>query len=246
MEKKLIDRIAGIVGDKNINLSLDKIYAYPEDSEAILKIVGLAKENRFKIIPVGTESKIDYDRALSDNTLILNLSKLNRIKKVVPQDLYVVLEPGVLLKNLNKDLEPYGVFYPLAAPQHKGTVGGSIGAGLKGMGDERTVHTKDFTLALEVIISTSEKLRTGARVFKTVTGYDLPRLFVGSWGSLGVITEVSLRLHPLERRKDFENISFVSEVKKKVDRGKDDPKTKLNRKVKEALDPLGIFSDFIY
>lgn len=243
-EKRLIDEIAKIVGDKNISLSLDRLYAYPEDSEIILKVIGLAKENRFKIIPVGSESKIDYNRALKDNTLILSLTKIDQIKKVVPEDLYVISEPGVLLKDLNKNLEPFDLFYPFSDIQQKGTIGGSIGAGLKGMCDQRIVHTKDFTLALEVMLSTGEKLKTGARVFKTVTGYDLPRLFVNSWGSLGIITEVSLRLHPLGRKKDFENISFASMVKKKVDRGEDNPKFHLNQKIKQALDPLSIFPDF--
>jgi len=245
MDKKLIDRIAKIVGDENINLNLDRLYAYPPDTEAIREVLALAREERLNIIPVGTESKVNYQRTLKENTLILNLSRFNRIKKVVPEDLYVILEPGILLKEINKNLKSYGVFYPLAKSQDKGTVGGSIGAGIKGTTNERAVLTRDFTLALEVVLASGEKLKTGARVFKSVTGYDLPKLFVGSWGSLGIITEVSLRLHPLERKDDFENISFTAPVMKKVDRVEDDPKIKLNRKIKEALDPSGIFTDFV-
>jgi len=250
LQKNLIDKIGSLVGDRNLRLDLDRICAFPEDASIVPQLVKLAIENSFKVIPVGNESKIQYDKTLSGfplkihpegNELVINLSKLNRIKKVVPEDLYVILEPGVGLKDLNKLLEPYNLFYPLSTKEQKGTIGGSVACGLKGKTNERIVPTKDFVLALEIVTADGEGIKTGARVFKSVTGYDLPRIFVGSWGTLGIITEISLRLHPIGRKKDFENVTILPFEKMGIKGSEVDPKIKLNWRIKKLLDPKGVF-----
>ena len=122
LQKNVIDMIASLVGDRNLRLDLDRICAFPEEASVVPSLVKLASENSFKVIPVGNESMIQYDKTLSGfplkihplgNELIMNLSKLNRIKKVVPEDLYVILEPGVGVKDLNKLMEPYNLFYDI-------------------------------------------------------------------------------------------------------------------------------------
>ncbi len=242
LEKPIVDAIARLVGEKNVKLELDRVYAYPEDPDPIPKLVNLAAKGKFRIIPVGAETKINYDDILSGNELILSLSRLNQIKKVVPDDLYLVVEPGFLLRDLNKSIKSDHVFYPLSSDHQKGTVGGSVACGLEGKTKDQRVVTKDFILGMEVVTSTGEILNAGARVFKSVTGYDLTRLFTGSWGTLGIITEVSLRLHPSGRRGDFENVTILSPVTKRTDKSLDqDPKTRLNIRLKQELDPEGIF-----
>lgn len=252
LSKNVIDKIASLVGDRNLRLDLDRICASPEEASVVPSLVKLASENSFKVIPVGNESMIQYDKTLSGfplkihpkgNELIVNLSKLNRIKKVVPEDLYVILEPGVGFKDLNMLFEPYNLFYPLSTKDQKGTIGGSVASGVKGKTNERIVQTKDFVLALEIVTADGEVIKTGARVFKSVTGYDLPRIFVGSWGTLGIITEISLRLHPLGRKKDFENVTTLPLEKAEIKSSKDDPKIRLNLRIKEILDPKGVFPD---
>lgn len=243
MNKSIVDAVAKFVGEGNMKLELDRVYAYPEDPETIPDLVKLAVKEKFKIIPVGAETKIKYDDILSGNELILSLSKLNHIKKVVPDDLYLIVEPGFLLKDLNKSLKSHNVFYPLALEDQKGTVGGSIACALEGKSKDQKILTKDFILGVKVILSNGEILDAGARVFKSVTGYDLPRLFLGSWGTLGIITEVSLRLHPLVRKGDYENVITFHPTRKSLDKSKDDPKSRLNTNLKKELDPQGIFMD---
>jgi FAD/FMN-containing dehydrogenase len=241
LNKSIVDQVAKLVGEGNMKLELDRVYAYPEDSEKIPELVKLAAKEKFKIIPVGTETKIKYNHILSGNELILSLSKLNHIKKILPDDLYLIVEPGFLLKDLNKSLKSHNVFYPLALEDHKGTVGGSIAYALEGKTNNQKVLTKDFILGVQVILSNGEILNAGARVFKSVTGYDLPRLFLGSWGTLGIITEVSLRLHPLGRKSDYENVTLIAPLRKSLNESKDDSKNKLNTRIKKELDPQGIF-----
>jgi FAD/FMN-containing dehydrogenase len=243
LNKSIVDTVARLVGEKNMKLDLDRVYAYPENSEIIPELVKLAAKEKFKIIPVGAETKIKYDDILSGNELILSLSKLNHIKKVVPDDLYLIVEPGFLLKDLNKSLKSHNVFYPLALEDQKGTVGGSVAYALEGKTKDQQVLTKDFILGVQVILSNGEILDAGARVFKSVTGYDLPRLFLGSWGTLGIITEVSLRVHPLGRKSDYQNVTILTPTRKSLDKSKDDSKNKLNTRIKKELDPQGIFTE---
>lgn len=241
LKKPIVDRIANLIGEQNVKLELDRVHACPENSDPIVELVNLAAKEKFRIIPVGTETKIRYDDILSGNELILSLSKLNHIKKVVPDDLYLIVEPGFLLKDLNKALKSSNVFYPLATDDQKGTVGGSVACGLEGKTRNQKVLTKDFILGVKAITSTGEMLDAGARVFKSVTGYDLTRLFTGSWGTLGIITEVSLRLHPLGRKNDYENVTILAPARKSLDKSEDDSKNKLNTRIKKELDPRGIF-----
>ena len=241
LNKSILDTMARLVGEKNMKLELDRVYAYPENPENIPDLVKLAAKEKFKIIPVGAETKIKYDHILSGKELILGLSRLNHIKKVVPDDLYLIVEPGFLLKDLNKSLKSHNVFYPLAIENHKGTVGGSVACALEGKTKDQKVLTRDFILGVQVILSNGEILDAGARVFKSVTGYDLSRLFLGSWGTLGIITEVSLRLHPLVRKKDFDNVTIIAPKRKSLDKSKDDSKNKLNTSIKTELDPQGVF-----
>ena len=241
LNKSIVDAVARLVGEKNMKLELDRVYAYPEESEHIPELVKLAVKDKFKIIPVGTETKIKYDNILSGNELILSLSRLNHIKKVVPDDLYLIVEPGFLLKDLNKSLKSHNVFYPLALENHKGTVGGSVAYALEGKSKDQKVLTRDFILGVQAILSNGEILDAGARVFKSVTGYDLPRLFLGSWGTLGIITEVSLRLHPLGRKSDYENVTILTPIRKSLDKSKEDPKNIINTRIKKEFDPQGVF-----
>jgi FAD/FMN-containing dehydrogenase len=159
----------------------------------------------------------------------------------VPDDLYLIVEPGFLLKDLNKSLKSHNVFYPLALEDQKGTVGGSVACALEGKTNDQKVLTKDFILGVQVILSNGEILNAGARVFKSVTGYDLPRLFLGSWGTLGIISEASLRLHPLGRKSDYQNVTALTPARKSLNKSKDDSKNKLNARIKKELDPQGVF-----
>jgi len=242
LNHSLIENLKKIAGEKNLQILFDRIAVSPENSLTVSQILKLANQEKFRVIPVGTESILNAQSLLTGKELFLKSDRLNKIKKVVAEDLYVILEPGFPLKDLNEQLQPFNLFYPLADNTLTGTVGGAVACNLKGEAKEKNLQTKDYVLALEVVDPQGEILRIGARTFKSVTGYDLPRLFVGSWGTLGVITEISLRLVPLGKKKDYEDI--ILKVPKRSDsEDRNDYRNVLSSRIKKSLDPSGIFPD---
>ncbi len=242
LNQTLIENLKRMSGEENLQILSDRIESSPENSLAISEIVKLANQEKFSVIPVGTGSILHWGNLLTGKELFLKSSRLDKIKKVVAEDLYVILEPGFPLKGLNEKLQPYNLFYPLADKTSQGTIGGAVASNLKGQARDRNLQTKDYVLALEVVDPQGEILRVGARTFKSVTGYDLPRLFVGSWGTLGVITEISLRLVPLGKRKDYENLNLKVPRRTKSKDG-DDYKDVLSSRIKKSLDPNGVFPE---
>jgi len=237
LKPEILGQIKSILGEDKVNISEGKVFLYPQDTSSIAEIVKLANQKNFKIIPLGKETKIKYQS--QEDEVVIKTDRLNKIKKVVPEDLYIILEPGVSLKELNQEISSYSLFYPLSTENSLGTTGGSVATSLQGENNLKEIKTKEYVLALEIVSPTGEILKVGARTFKSVTGYDLPRLYVGSWGSLGMITEITLRLMPVGKKDEFENI--VLKTSKKINPSSDDPKDKVNLRIKEILDPQGIF-----
>jgi len=242
LKDKTIEAIKRILGNQALKTEGSKTYALPEQASQISELVKLTSREKFKILPLGNESRTDLSKFSENDTLFLKMSRLSRIKKIVPQDLYVVVEPGLNLKELNSHLLSHNLFYPLSVESSSESVGGSVAVGLSGNASGKVVHTKELVLALEIVSSSGEILKTGAEVFKSVTGYDTTRLLVGSWGTLGIITSVSLRVFPLNRKKEFEDLKFLNPSFPERKKG-NNSKVNLNRRIKKLLDPEGVFID---
>lgn len=250
LNQNLIDQLEKIVKKDNLQIHSEKVFVYPENTSAVSDVVKLANQEKFKILPLGSGSILDWAKLLSENMVILKSDRLNTVKKVLPEDLYVILQAGFPLKDLNHNLEPFKLFYPLA-PQSAGqadtsfagTIGGAVATNLEGKSGERRIQTREYILAVEVVDPEGQILNVGARTFKSVTGYDLPRLFVGSWGTLGFISEISLRLLPARKRKNYPEIIFGQPRRDEI-KGQNNFKTILSSRVKKSLDPKEVFLSF--
>jgi glycolate oxidase len=238
-----IDQLEKIVGKGNLKVELQGVFISPANSSVVSEVVKLANQQKFKILPSGSGSILDPSKYAAEKTVILRTDRLSRIVRVVPEDLYVILQTGFPMKELSRHIESYNLFYPLANAHSAGTIGGAVAANLKGKSGERTLQTNDYVLALEVVDPEGQILRVGARTFKSVTGYDLPRLYAGSWGSLGFICEVSLRLIPSRKRKDYPAVRLEPPAEGRSLKP-DDAKGILNSRIKQALDPNRVFVSF--
>jgi glycolate oxidase len=215
-KEKLVEILSAITAPERVSIDDAELYCYsydasvhrcrpdavvwPENAEEISRIVRFANEYRIPVIPRGAATG-DMGGALAiKGGIIVDLTRMNKIKEVRIEDLQVTVEPGVVFAQLNQELGKYGFFFPPEPGSGDAcTIGGMVACNASGLHAVKYGVTRDYVLSLEVVLPNGRIIRTGPKVLKTATGYDLTRLFVGSEGTLGIITEITLRIRPLPR-----------------------------------------------
>ena len=169
------------------------LVVWPLSAEEISQILKLANERRIPVTPWGAGTSLEGNPIPVKGGIVLDLQQMNRILELRAGDLQVRVEAGVIYKELNQYLSRYGLFFP-PDPGASATIGGMVGNNASGIRTIKYGATKDFVLSMVVVLPSGEVIRIGTNATKTSSGYDLCRLFVGSEGTLGVMTEVTLRL----------------------------------------------------
>jgi D-lactate dehydrogenase (cytochrome) len=169
------------------------LVVWPLSAEEISQILNLADQNRIPVTPWGAGTSLEGNPIPVEGGIVLDLQQMNHILELRTEDLQVHVEAGVIYKELNQYLSRYGLFFP-PDPGAAATIGGMVGNNASGIRTIKYGATKDFVLSMGVVLPSGKVIRVGTNAIKTSSGYDLCRLFVGSEGTLGVITEVTLRL----------------------------------------------------
>ncbi len=202
-----------IVGQSNFTDSLIDLvsYAYdssdhehrpdaavwPATSEQVSEILIMANEHRFAVTPRGAGTGLAGGAVPAGGGLILDLCRMNKILDIQIVDRRVVVQPGVVYADLERALNPYGFFFPPDPASGKVcTLGGNVATNAGGLKGAKYGVTKDYVMALEIVLPDGRIMRTGSNCMKSVSGYDLTRLLVGSEGTLGVATEITLKISP--------------------------------------------------
>lgn len=172
------------------------LVVFAESEADVRDAVTIAAHHGLPIIPFGTGSSLEGHVNAPFGGVSIDVSGMKAILAVHPEDLDCVVEPGVTRKQLNDYLKSYGLFFPID-PGADASLGGMASTRASGTNAVRYGTMKDNVLALEAILANGEKLVTARRAKKTSAGYDLTRLLVGSEGTLGVITRITLKLHGL-------------------------------------------------
>ncbi len=177
---------------------LPDLVVFPQSAEEVAEVVRLANDLRVPVIPRGGGTGFVGGSVPVQGGIVLSLERMNRIVAIEPADMLAVVEPGVITAELHRAVEAQGLFYPPDPSSSAScTIGGNVACGATGPRSVKYGGTKDYVLALDAVLPTGELLKNPSRAVKRVAGYDLARLLVGTEGTLGVVTRVTLRLLPL-------------------------------------------------
>jgi len=189
--------LAQIVGDANISSNV----IFPGSTEEISEILKLASRERWNVLPAGGMTWLKPQHKTAAN-LIVNTSRLNRIIEHEPADLIAIAQAGVKLVDFNAKLKENGQWLPLDPPDDgRATVGGVVATGLGGAQQFGYGRPRGSVIGIKVVRADGSAIKAGGRVVKNVAGYDLCKLFTGSYGTLGIITEVNFKLRPRPARE---------------------------------------------
>jgi glycolate oxidase len=216
MDEKIKQELIKIVGEENYTERLIDMVSYsydasehshrpscgvwPGTAEQVSEILKLANRTRIPVIPRGAGTGLSGMSVPAKGGIVLDLNRMNRILAIRIEDRLAIVQPGVVYAALESALAPYGFFFPPDPASGKvSTLGGNVATNAGGVKGAKYGTTRDYVLGLQVVLPDGRILRTGSKAIKSVSGYDLTRLFVGSEGTLGVVTEIILKINPKPR-----------------------------------------------
>lgn len=213
MDDTIKETLIDIVGRQNFTNSLIDLVSYsndasdhyhrpeaavwPASTEHVSRILIIANKHCFPVIPRGAGTGLAGAAVPVNGGLVLDMCRMNRILDIRIADRLAVVQPGVVYNDLKKALAPYGFFFPPdPASGNVCTLGGNVATNAGGIRGAKYGVTRDYVMKLEVVLPNGLVMQTGSNCMKSASGYDLTRLFVGSEGTLGIITEITLKINP--------------------------------------------------
>ncbi|AAT43630.1 FAD-binding oxidoreductase [Picrophilus oshimae] len=207
----------------------------PENVNDVSKVLKYCNDNNINVVPRSGGTSLTGSSVVYHDGIVIDMLKMNKIKNLSLEDRYVVAEPGVRLDDLNIYLSKYNFFYPPdPASSLAATVGGTLSTNAGGLRAVRYGTTKEWVLGLEIVLPDGSIIRTGEYTLKRSAGYDLTALFLGSEGTLGIITSAVLKIAPLP-----EKVSRIMAFFKTID----DVGIAVSRIKKSGITPL--ISEFL-
>mgnify|MGYP001307743682 FL=1 len=183
-------------GEDTYDPILSKAVVFPETNEEVSKILSLCNQHKIPVVPFGTGTSLEGNVVGNDKGITISLEKMNKILDVNAEDFDCRVQACVTKEQLNEYLREDGVFFPID-PGANAAIGGMASTSASGTMAVKYGTMKTAITGLTVVLPDGEIIKTGGRTKKTSAGYNLTNLFIGSEGTLGIITEIQLRLSPI-------------------------------------------------
>ncbi len=182
--------------ESNHPASPAEVVVWPQNAEQVVELLRLASEQRIPVTPWGVGTGLEGNSIPLRGGILLSFERMTRIVEVHADDFQVTVQPGIGHKDLNEQLARYGLFFP-PDPGANATIGGMLANNASGIRTVKYGASKDNVLRMQVALADGRLIHVGSRSVKQASGYDLLHLFVGSEGTLGIITEATLKLVPV-------------------------------------------------
>jgi len=170
--------------------------AVPVDTGEVSRILGICGSSGIPVTGRGAGTGLSGAAVPGEDALVVSFEAMNAILEVDPDNHVAVVQPGIRLNELDEVLTRYGLVYPVYPGEYSASLGGNVNTNAGGMRAVKYGVTRHHVLGLEVVLAGGEVIRTGGKFVKSSSGYDLTQLVVGSEGTLGLVTEITLRLQP--------------------------------------------------
>jgi glycolate oxidase len=226
LDERLWIELQNAAGEKNVSRHVIDLVSYSydasehfgrpqaavwgSDTKQISRILKWAQHHRVPVLPRGAGTSLSGMTVPVQGGIVLDMSRMDKISAIRVPDRLVVVQPGVVYEDLQRALAPHGFFFPPdPASGSVCTIGGNVATNAGGIRGAKYGVTQDYVLGLEVVLADGSVMGTGSKCMKSVSGYELTKLFVGSEGTLGVVTEITLKINPLPRHMVTATIAFA-------------------------------------
>lgn len=213
--QEVLNELVKLLGKENVLTSKEDMIAYsfdatadmpsqepdvvvtPDNKEQVVEIVKLANKHKVPVYTRGSGTNLSGGTIPIKGGIVLSMLKLDKILEIDAENLTATVQPGLVIQRLNEAVAPYGLIYPPdPGTVTTATMGGSVSECSGGLRGLKYGVTKDYIMGLEVVMVNGDVIRTGGKTVKNVTGYDLTKLFTGAEGTLGIVTEITVKLIP--------------------------------------------------